>query len=166
VVRFMTKPVAESFNRPDADLHEDRRRPIRTALETLYEGYSTINLNPAPGLRRFRCELENYSDEAVGSAWGSTRRALAAAVGAELHLHDADEFAAAPGIKAILERAQAWDQPDHPDQADPETKTELSAVAILLEGPDGPMQVTIPMGSRRRLLDILKAALATEPLEK
>ena len=169
---------------PDADLHDERRSPLsacrdalesvyliacRDALESVYVGYSTLNLNPSARLRRFRCELQDYSDKAVISAWHGTARALAAATGAELHLHGADQLDTAPRIESIRRRAQPWEQPDHPNQEAPEETlpTPPSEIMILLEGPDGPMEVTIPetTATRKRLLEILKA-MATEPHDK
>lgn len=161
----MRKPVAGVSERPDADLPDQRSRTA-SAWRAAFEGFSTLNLNPSPGLRRFRYQLQDYSDTAVISAWSSTVRALAAVTDAELHLHGADQLDRGPGIKAILRRVDPWEQPDPQNQNPEKMETEPSEMTILLEGPDGPVEVTVPGATtRERLLEILRT-IAMEPQKK
>jgi hypothetical protein len=160
----MTKPVADLSERSDAD-HPDQGSSTTSAWRAAFEGFSTLSLNPSPLLRKFRCELEDYSDTAVVSAWSSTARALAAATAAELHLHGADQLDTAPRIKSIRRGAQPWEQPDRPNQENPETPTEPSEVDIVLERPDGTVIVVTLKSptTAMRLHDVLRSIAMETP---
>lgn len=127
----MTKPVADWVHFADATPPEEPHRQ-GSILGDIYSGFSKISFNPTPGLRKFRCQLEAYSGDAVKSAWSGTGRALAAMTSAEMHVHE-------PEVYKAIGKGKPWEP--HPNQTShPRPRREPDAV-IILEGPHGPVEV-------------------------
>ena len=171
----MTKPVADWFRQQDSGSSDEPGRHA-SVFGDIYSGFAKISFNPTPGLRKFRCALEKYSDEAVTSAWSSTARALATVTDAEMLVHNS-------GIKGevykvISEGALPW-KPHHPNPVKRDLSNRESDIpadaTVTLMGPDGPVEVlmkgakTMDAETKERLLRMILVGTGkteTEPPEK